>query len=54
MAETLLMSVPIADGSDDVIEVQVVRADLDELEDSGIVLAAANGRRLQAVGFTLA
>ena len=53
MLETLLISVPITDGSDDAIEVQVARADLDELEESGVVLAA-NGRRLQAAGFTMA
>jgi hypothetical protein len=54
MAETLLLMVPIGDGSDQVVEVQVARADLNELEESGVVLAAADGGRLQAAGFTLA
>ncbi|HUY50375.1 MAG TPA: hypothetical protein VMV92_32490 [Streptosporangiaceae bacterium] len=58
MGEMALLRVPVGDGAGDVIEVQVSRADLDGLEESGVVLgvvlAASNGRRFDAASFSLA
>lgn len=54
MSEVVLLKVPVGDGGDDVIEVQVSRADLDGLEESGVVLAADNGGRLGVAAFSLA
>jgi len=53
VSEALLIKVPVGDGADDVIEVQVSRAELDGLEESGVVLAAG-GRRLDVTAFSLA
>ena len=54
MSEALLIKVPVGDGADDVIEVQVSRAELDGMEESGVVLAAGDGRRLDVTAFSLA
>lgn len=53
MSEALLIKVPVGDGADDVIEVQVSRAELDGLEESGVVLAAG-GSKLDVTAFSLA
>lgn len=57
MSEVVLLKVPIGDGDDDVIEVQVSPAELDGLEESGVVLAAddgRHGRRVDVAAFSLA
>lgn len=53
MADTVLLAMPVGDGSDDVVEVEVSRSDLRGLEDSGVVLASADGGRFAAAGWTL-
>jgi hypothetical protein len=54
VSEVVLLKVPIGDGDDDVIEVQVSPAELDGLEESGVVLATSGGRRVDVAAFSLA
>jgi hypothetical protein len=54
VSEVLLIRVPVGDGADDVIEVQVSAAELAGLEESGVVLAAGDGRKLDVAAFSLA
>jgi hypothetical protein len=54
MADTALLRVPVGDGSDEYVEVQVARTELRELSESGVVLASDNGSRFEAAGFSLA
>ena len=54
MSEVVLLKVPVGDGDDDLIEVQVSRADLDGLEESGVVLAARDRNRPDVAAFSLA
>lgn len=53
MAEIVLLKVPVGDDSDDFVEVEVARAELEGLSESGIVLASDDGSRFEAVGFSL-
>ena len=54
MADTVLLKVPVGDGSDEYVEVQVGRAELGGLSESGVVLASDDGSRFEAAGFSLA
>lgn len=54
MDDTVLLKVPVGDGTDDVVEVQVNRSDLVAPTESGVVLAADSGGRFEAAGYTLA
>lgn len=54
MEDTVLLKVPVGDGTDDVVEVQVSRSDLAGLAESGVVLASGSGGRFEAVGYSLA
>jgi hypothetical protein len=52
MADMVLLKVPVGDGSNEFVEVQVAR---DELPgESGVVLASDDGSRFEAAGFSLA
>ena len=53
MAERVVLQVPVGDGSDDVVEVEVSRSELSGLAESGVVLASQSGDRFRAAGFTL-
>lgn len=50
-----MLRVPIGDGGDEVVEIEVDRRDLYGLEERGVVLASesAGGTRLEAVTFSL-
>jgi hypothetical protein len=50
----VLLRVPVGDDAGDVIEVQVSRAEIEGLAESGVVLAANGGRRFETASFTLA
>jgi hypothetical protein len=50
---TVLLAVPVDEGSSEFVEVEVSRSELRNLEDSGVVLAAADGRRRTAAKFSL-
>jgi len=51
----VLLKVPVGDDTDGFIEVQVSRAEVEELEGTGVVLAAADGGgRMVAASFSLA
>lgn len=53
VSDRVLLAVPLGDGSGDVVEVEVARSDVAELEESGVVLAAdSGGGRMRAVGFS--
>lgn len=54
MAGTVILHVPIGDGSGEFIEVEVIRGDLRGPEESGVVLASDDGSRFEAAGFSLA
>ena len=54
LADTVLLRVPVGDGSGEFVEIQVARADLEGANESGVVLAADNGSRFEATGFSLA
>jgi hypothetical protein len=54
MADMVLLRVPVGDGSDEYVEVQVARTELRELSESGVVLASDDGSRFEAAGFSLA
>lgn len=54
MADTVLLKVPIGDGTGDFVEVQVARSDLESSSESGVVLASGDGSRFEAAGFSLA
>jgi len=54
MADTVLLKVPLGDGTDEFVEVQVARSDLQDPSQSGVVLASADGSRFEAAGFSLA
>lgn len=54
MADTLLLKVPVGDGSDEFVEVQVSRDELPGLGGSGVILASDDGLRFEAAGFSLA
>jgi Trypsin-co-occurring domain 1 len=52
--DLVLLQVPVGDGGGGVVEVQVSRAEAEGLEESGVVLAAADGGgRLAAASFSL-
>jgi hypothetical protein len=53
MSESVLLKVPVGNGTDDVIEVEVSRYALEDLKDSGVVLAAAGSDRFEATAFSL-
>jgi hypothetical protein len=54
MVDTVLLRVPVGDGSDEFVEVQVSRTELRGLSESGLVLASDDGSRFEAAGFSLA
>jgi hypothetical protein len=54
VADTVLLKVPVGDGTDDFVEVQVSRSELVDLTESGVVLASASGSRFESAGYTLA
>lgn len=54
VAETVLLRVPIGDGTDDFVEVEVSRSEMRGATESGVVLAADSGQRFDATGYTLA
>jgi NTP-dependent ternary system trypsin peptidase co-occuring protein len=51
--DTALLKVPVDDGSDEFVEVQISRAELMSLSDSGVVLASDDGSRFEAATFSL-
>jgi hypothetical protein len=53
VSDSVLLKVPVGDGTGDVIEVEVSRHDLEGLQDSGVVLAASCGDRFEATAFSL-
>jgi NTP-dependent ternary system trypsin peptidase co-occuring protein len=53
MSEFVLLKVPVGDGTDDVIEVEVSRYEVEGLKDSGVVLAASDSDRFEATAFSL-
>jgi NTP-dependent ternary system trypsin peptidase co-occuring protein len=54
LSDMLLLRVPVVDGADDVIEVEVSRAEVEDLEESGVVLATSGSGRFVAASFSLA
>jgi hypothetical protein len=54
MADTVLLKVPLGDGSGEFVEIQVARTDLQGPGESGVVLASNDGSRFEAAGFSLA
>lgn len=48
------MKLPVGDGTDDVIEVEASRFEVEGLQESGVVLAASDGDRFEARAFSLA
>ncbi|HEY5361238.1 MAG TPA: CU044_2847 family protein [Streptosporangiaceae bacterium] len=54
MADMVLLKVPVGDDSGDFVEVEVARAELSGLSESGVVLASDDGSRFEAAGFSLA
>jgi hypothetical protein len=54
VTDMALLRVPVGDGSGDFVEIQVARAELGDLSESGVVLASDDGSRFEAAGFTLA
>lgn len=53
MSESVLMKVPIGDGSDDFIEAKVSLHEAEGLQESGVVLAAAGSDKFEATTFSL-
>lgn len=53
MPDTILLKVPVGDGSDEFVEVQVSQAELMNLSDSGVVLASVGSSRFEAATFSL-
>lgn len=53
MPDTALLKVPVGDGSGEFVEVQVARAELQDLSESGVVLASDDGSRFEAATFSL-
>lgn len=51
--DTALLKVPVADGSDEFIEIQVSRAELLGLSESGVALAGGDGSRIATAAFSL-
>jgi hypothetical protein len=49
-----LLRVPVGDGSGEFVEIQVTRAELQNVSESGVVLASDDGSRFEAAGFSLA
>jgi Trypsin-co-occurring domain 1 len=54
MPDAALLRVPVGDGSDEFVEIQVSRTELQDLSESGVVLASDDGSRFEAVTFSLA
>ena len=54
VADVVVLKVPLGDGTDQFVEVQVSRSELLGLTESGVVLASAGGERFEATGYTLA
>jgi Trypsin-co-occurring domain 1 len=54
MPDAALLRVPIGDGSDESVEIQVSRTEVQSLSESGVVLASDDGSRFEAVTFSLA
>jgi len=52
--DAALLRVPVGDGSDDFVEIQVSRTELLSLSESGVVLASDDGTRFEAATFSLA
>jgi hypothetical protein len=54
MADAALLKVPVGDGSGEFVEIEVSRAELQDLSESGVVLASDDGSRFEAATFSLA
>src|SRR5262245_36671175 len=52
MADTVLLKVPVGDGTEDFVEIEIARAELQGGQQSGVVLAADDGSRFQAMTYT--
>lgn len=53
MSDMSLLKVPVSEGSKEFIEVQVSRAELENLSESGVMLASADGSHLATTAFSL-
>jgi hypothetical protein len=53
VSDAALLKVPVDEGSDEFVEVQVSRAELLSLGESGVVLASADSSRFEATAFSL-
>lgn len=49
-----MLKVPVGDGTEDFVEVEVSRAELRGLTSAGVVLASESGDRFEVAGFSLA
>jgi hypothetical protein len=51
--DTALLKVPLGDGSGEFVEIQVSRAELLDLSESGVALASNDGSRFETAAFSL-
>ncbi len=54
MADLVLLRVPLEEGSEEFVEVQVARSQIAGLSDGGVVLASDEGDRFEATAYSLA